>query len=94
MVRKSIKDLEALVDAAPVDEPIQTLVSRDDLYNNVTAPIMGLTVDDMIKDLADSDGLVTVTVLVSHDSFYAGATVRLPPSERLVSMIISGWVEA
>lgn len=94
MARKSIKDIEALVDAAPVDEPIQTLVSRDDLYNNVTAPIIGLTVDDMIKDLTDSDGLVPVTVLVSHDNFYAGTTVRLPPSERLVSLIISGWVEA
>lgn len=94
MARKSIKDPEALVDAAPVDKPIQTLVSRDDLYNNVTAPIIGLTVDDMIKDLTDSDGLVPVTVLVSHDSLYAGTTVRLPPSERLVSLIISGWVEA
>ncbi len=81
MARKDIPvDDRELVKVAPTITPVQI--------------IEGLTVEDLMKDLTDSDGLVTVKVMVSHDSFYAGSMVRLPPSDRLVSMIISGWLEA
>jgi hypothetical protein len=83
MARKTIPpiptDEQEPVITVPVAYPVQV--------------IEGLSVDDLMKDLTDADGLVTVKVLVSHDSFYAGSTVRLPPSERLVSMIINDWVE-
>jgi len=80
MARKTIPpDEQEPVVTVPVAYPVQV--------------IEGLSVEDMMKDLTDADGLVTVRVLVSHDSLYAGTTVRLPPSERLVSMIINDWVE-
>jgi len=83
MARKTVPpiptDEQEPVITVPVAYPVQV--------------IEGLSVEDLMKDLTDADGLVTVRILVSHDSFYAGTTVRLPPSERLVGMIISDWVE-
>lgn len=87
-------DLYNAVDQMTVPETNPSTVAYSDIANSRDAPIEGLSVEDLIGDLTDSDGLVPVTVLVSHDNLYAGSRVRLPPSERLVSLIIAGWFEA
>lgn len=86
-------DLYNAVDRMLVPNTGPSTVTYSDIAGSLNAPIAGLTVEDLIKDLVDPDGLILVEVLVSHDSFYAGDLVRLPPSERLVSLIIAGWLD-
>jgi hypothetical protein len=87
-------DLYNAVDRMTVPNTSPSTITYSDIADSLGTTIEGLSVEDLIKDLTDPDGLVPVTVLVSHDNLYAGSRVRLPPSERLVSLIIAGWFEA
>lgn len=82
----SIESLTAAIEPPPVAQAMPL----------VTPPVEvigALEVESMLKDLMGPDGLIEVDVLVSHDDLYAGSRVRLPPSDRLVGLIIAGWLD-